>query len=254
MFALNKGDHLKKLAFLGSALGLALGAFLVTHSSHAADHLDAPATQANHMADINDVYAWMTSDATKVNLVMTVSPADDTTRAFGPTVQYVFHVSSIPAFGMAGTETKVICTFASPTSAQCWVADGTTTKDYVKGDPSSVSGISSKSGQIKLFAGQRSDPFFFNLSGFKTVVAAVEGSVIPADTAGCPLVPPTTAAMLRAALSATPGSAIAPCPAGVKDCFAAFNVKAIVLQIDKSLLNAGAQTVLTVWGSTHATP
>src|SRR5262249_23849384 len=170
-----RGTHLKKLALLGAVGGVGLGAVLIVsqHASHAADHLDAPTIKmtANRMADINDVYAWMSTDGTKINLAMTVSPAEDGTHHFGPSVQYVFHVTSHPgatnmmAFGKPGTETNVICTFASDTSAQCWVV-GTSTKDYITGDPSSTTGLTNKCGSMKLFAGKRSDPFFFDLSGF----------------------------------------------------------------------------------------
>ena len=77
-----KGDNLKKLALLGAVAGLGVGALVVTHTSHAADHLDAPTISmaANRMADLNDVYAWMTSDDTKVKLAMTVSPAPETSN------------------------------------------------------------------------------------------------------------------------------------------------------------------------------
>lgn len=261
---------MKKLAFVAGAAAVATGALLVGGSSHAADHLDAPATVGNHMADINDVYAWMNSDASKVNLVMTVSPADDTTRHFGPSVQYVFHVTEYAgtdnsdAYTNAqmhmGTEHKVICTFASDTSAQCWIVTGSHVDDYIKGDPSATAGITSSDGKIKLFAGQRGDPFFFNLSGFHNALAAVgQAAATPGfatDAAGCPTATSVTvaqAAGVRGLLSATPTAAttVAPCPAGVKDCFASFNVKAIVLQIDKTLLVGTGHHLVSVWGSTH---
>jgi hypothetical protein len=250
---------------------LGLGALLVSHRSQAADHLDAPATQmaANHMADINDVYAWMTSDGTKVNLVMSVGPAENGTHAFGPSVQYVFHVSTHPgatnstAFATPGTETKVICTFASNTSATCWVASGTTVKDYVTGDPSNVAGVVSQGGSTRLFAGIRSDPFFFNLAGFLTAQGNLElgcGASNPCpgnlahDVAGCPTVSAAGAGGLRTALSTMQAAALGPCPANQIDCFAGFNTNAIVLQVDKSLLLDGTDHLLSVWGSTHMTP
>ena len=101
---------MKKLALFGTVLALGAGILVATHKSHAADHLDAPAIKvvANAMADINDVYTWNTADGTAVNLAMTVSPGDDGTRHFGPSVQYVFHISSHPgadnaaAFNTAG--------------------------------------------------------------------------------------------------------------------------------------------------------
>lgn len=252
---------MKKLAFMGGALGvgISLAALLTAQrTTHAADHLDAPGTKANAMADINDVYAWTDAAGGKVNLVMTVSPGDPGTRHFGPSVQYVFHVTSKAGLGVAmatGTETKIICTFASDTSVQCWVGD----KDYVTGDPSATTGITSASGKVKVFAGRRSDPFFFNLQGFRDAVKAVEtqGSAYTPNVAGCPALPPAVAGavagILQEAISATPAL---PCTgsAGDTDCFKKLDVQAIVLQVDKTLLNAGTNTVLSVWASTHTAP
>lgn len=257
---------MKKLALLGAVAGLGVGALAMTHTSHAADHLDAPTISmaANRMADLNDVYAWMTSDGMKVNLAMTVSPAEDGTHHFGPSVQYVFHVSSHPgatnmaAFAAPGSETKVICTFASDTSAQCWVA-AAATKDYVTGNPSSTAGLTSASGKLKVFAGKRSDPFFFNFVGLKNTIAGVEALGAPTlNAAGCPLGIPatggTSAATLRAVLSQEQPNAVGPCAANHIDCFDGFNVMAIVVQVDASLLLGTGDHLLSVWGSTHATP
>ena len=130
---------MKKLAFLGAAAGVGAGALLVMHTpTHAADHLDAPAIVTNPMADLTDVFAWNDSTASKVNLVMDVSPADpgagSAARHFGPSILYVFHVTSVAAFGpppLTGTTTNVICKFASDTSAECWVGD----KGYVTATP-----------------------------------------------------------------------------------------------------------------------
>jgi hypothetical protein len=257
---------LKKLALLGAGIGLAAGVLLMTHKSHAADHLDGPTTSANPMADIGDVYAWMTTDGTTVNLAMTVSPADDGTRVFDKSIQYVWHITSHPgatapaAFGQPGTEVDVICTFTTDTNIQCWVASGSTALDYVTGDPS-TNGISSTDGKLEVFAGRRSDPFYFNLGGFKTAVATTEAveATITTDAAGCPTgiagdtaAFATAAGQLRGLLTTAPATAISPCAAGQIDCFANFNVKAIVLQIDKTLLLSGTDVLLSVWGSTHA--
>jgi hypothetical protein len=249
---------LKKLAFVAGAGLLATSALLVGRTSNAADHLDAPAAASNPMADLADVYTWMSADG-KLNLAMTVSPADDNTRQFGPSVQYVFHVSeyagadNMSAFGTPPTEHKIICTFTSSSKGSCWVTTGTTVNDYVTGDPSATTGITSADGKIKFFAGQRSDPFFFNLSGFLTAQSTVEGAAagLTFDAAGCPQIDAATGNVLRTQLTATPAAMVGPCPAGVKDCFASYNVKAIVLQLDKSVVLATGNHLLSVWGSTH---
>src|SRR6476620_2884426 len=99
-------------------------ALLLAGSGHAADHIDSDSLAAAPLAmgDINDVYTWMSSDGSKVNLVMTVSPADPGGRSFGPGVQYVFHLTSksgaapdVVGKPASGVTTTVICTF--PTTA-----------------------------------------------------------------------------------------------------------------------------------------
>jgi hypothetical protein len=260
---------LKKLALLGAGVGLAVGALLVSHTSHAADHLDSPGVMTNRMADLNDVYAWMTSDDKKVNLIMTVSPAEGVLAGdhhFDNTVQYVWHVTSHPgatnklAFGAAGTESRVICTFASDTSAQCWVTAGTSVKDYVKGDPSATTGVQSASHKLKVFAGKRSDPFFFNLAGLKKTIGAVEANagILTFDAAGCPSDLPAVGAVsaqtLRTLLSTESTTAVAPCAANQIDCFQNFNVMSVVVQVDADLVLDGTDHVFSVWASTHMAP
>ena len=218
------------------------------------------------MADINDVYAWMTSDGAKINLALTVSPRDDGTRAFGPSVLYTFHVTSKSKFPIPGdppptaVESKVICKFASDTSGECWVVnEGNLVADYVTGDFSATTGVSSPTGKLRVFAGRRSDPFFFNFGGFvRAVEAAVTacggdcpGNLTP-NAAGCPDISVASATALRTLVSSAPTMMVAGCPAGQFDCFATLNVMAIVVQIDKGLVLSGSDTTVSVWASTHA--
>ncbi len=255
---------MKQLAFLGVGAAVACG-LLLAGRSHAADHIDSDtlATAPLAMGDINDVYAWMSSDGSKVNLVMTVSPADPGGRAFGPGVQYVFHVTSkvgLPEDVIAqpanGVTTTVICTFPAAATAQCWVDGPSGLKDYVSGDASNTAGTTSSSGKLRLFAGRRSDPFFFNLQGFRagmTQLDTFRGAVTP-NAANCPPITSVNAGLVRSALAATQATATTPCPANQADCFANLNVMALVVQVDKSLLNAPNNTILSVWGSTHMEP
>jgi len=243
---------LQKLVYAGVALGLGGAALLVAHNSQAADHLDSPTLATEPLADINDVFVWMTPDATKVNLAMSVSPGDDGTMPFSPSVLYVFHVSSVMAVGQAGTETQVICKFNNNTDGACWIG-ASPSKDYVSGDPSNTAGITSASGKVRLFAGLRSDPFFFNLQGFLDTVKTVDNATgLTADAAGCPQLDDATGGALRGLLQEPANaSAAAPCATDSNDCFAHLNAKLIVLQIDKTLLNVSGQTTLAVWGSTN---
>lgn len=226
------------------------------------------------MADINDVYAWMATDAAKINLALTVSPADPGTRSFGPSVTYAFHLTSRPGFAMAGMESKVICKFASNTDGECWLINPAgTTVDYVKGDFSAAAGVTSESGKLRAFAGRRSDPFFFNLGGVhraigyaQNVCAGGDGtgstraSCPPpvsgaTDAAGCMQVTASSAATIRALIGAQSGSDLPSTPicnetANI-DCFINLNVMAIVLQVDPAAVNVGTNKLLSVWASTH---
>lgn len=252
---------MKKLALLGAGIGLAAGALLVAKTSSAADHLDSPAVMGNGMADINDVYAWMTTDKTKVNLIMTISPGEGVlgTHHFGSTVQYAWHVTSHPgatnaqALTAPGSETKVICTFTSDTAAQCWVVDSAV-KDYVTGDPSNTAGMQNATHSMKVFAGKRSDPFFFNLGGLKKATATIEAAApgLLFDAAGCPSnLASATAQVLRDDLSMASTTQQGVCAPNQIDCFQNFNTMAIVVQLDTSLLLSGSDHLISVWGSTH---
>jgi hypothetical protein len=211
----------------------------------AADHQDGPAATADPSADITDVFAWMSSDASKVNLVMDVFPFAGATPKFSNTVQYVFHTSSRPSFGVAAAGTvNVICTFDASQNVSCWAGD-----EYVTGDASSTTGLSSASGKLKVFAGIRNDPFFFNLDGFKATVAdvtAAKGS-LTFDSNGCPMLDtPTSTALVNQLKSAPDGGA-------PQNHFLNANLLAIVVQLDKSILTSGGPLV-SVWAATHVAP
>jgi Domain of unknown function (DUF4331) len=243
---------LKKLAYLAGVAGLGLIASvaLLLHSrtSFAADHGDADSLATNAAADITDLFAWTNANHTRLNLVMDVSPNAAAGDHFSTSVLYVFHVQAFAAYGMAPTvgPTNIICKFASDTSVECWVG----TSEYVTGDPSDTAGLDSADGKVKVFAGQRNDPFFFNLHGFANVVAevdAAEPTLPPDDGHGCYDLgvtgPVLVADLAKDTNGVDPGT----------DTFAGQNVNAIVLQVDTTLLNGGGP-ILGVWASTNEMP
>jgi hypothetical protein len=122
------------------------------------------------------------------------------------------------------------------------VVSGTTTKDYVSGDPSNTAGVTSLLGKVKVFAGRRSDPAFWNQTGFNNAATTLTTlRTHTPDPAGCPTGITTGEALgLRTALAT--GS----------DDFLASDVMAIVVQLDKSLVNTSGNSAVGVWGSTHA--
>jgi len=248
----------KKIAFTLGTVCVGAAASLLAFlggepPGHAADHGDAANLTTNKAADINDVFAWMNADATKLNLAMSVVPDAMAADGFGTNVQYVFHINRSAAFPPAAgsqTETLIICEFASATSAQCWIGSGASAI-YISGDLSNTAGVASTDGKVKVFAGLRNDPFFFNLDGFQAAAAAVRaffGAPAPPDyptAPTCPTLPPGTSTAVTTLLRNDN-----PPDQQVDDDFAGKNIYAIVFEIDKTVF-AGTGDFLGVWASTH---
>ena len=231
---------MQRFRFLVLALVMML---FLSQSSRSADHIDGPRASADPAADITDVFAWMSPDAQRVFLIMSLVRNATTASRFSNSVQYVFHTTSRPSFGAPPSpEITLICTFNQAQNIQCWAGND----EYVTGDASNTSGIVSDDGKFRVFAGLRNDPFFFNLAGFRAtgrMVAEAAGG-LQFDAAGCPLLDAATSAALVTQLSRAPGGGPA------VNNFDKFNVLAIVIAIDKSIVTANGP-ILSFWGSTN---
>ncbi len=146
----------------------ALGAIALTALALiAADHNDAPSLASLRPSDINDVYAWHTSDA----IVMAVTfggpgmPADDNTYSSD-----VLYTLNIDTDNDAIANHRIRFQFGQ-NSAGAW---GVRFHD-VPGAAASFTGpintVLDLGSSIKAFAGLRDDPFFFDLQGFQETVA-----------------------------------------------------------------------------------
>lgn len=223
-------------ASIGIGLGLCLGLTFAT-IAYSSDHDDGKVTASRPEADIADVYSWTSADTQRVNLVMTVFPSAPANARFATDVQYVFHTARHDRYGVAPFDrTNVLCTFdgAAKQNVNCWVAD-----EWVGGDASATAGITSKSGKVRVFAGLRDDPAFFNRKAFLDYRTpnATNVNTQPFDPAGCQ--PDTT----------SNGFGNAP-----SDAFQGKNVLALVLSVDKTLLVDAGHPVLSVSGSTRRSP
>lgn len=228
---------MKKTNTFVLAAVIAMGAGLFG-SVQAADHGDSPRAVSEPAADIADLYAWMDeTDPEKLNLIMTLAGAG----AFSDAVDYVFHVNSDDDGPLGPTpqvETNITCSFDVSGAVTCEGGGSS-----ASGDASDEEGITSSDGNLRLFAGLRDDPFFFNLTGFNATVTAVIAAA-PAlgfDDDGCPLLDDATAAQLRSVISTAPNG----------DDFGGSNVLALVVQVDRSLVN-GNGDILGVWASTRS--
>ena len=214
--------------------------------ARSADHRDGPAVKTDPSTDINDVYTW--NDGNNVVLAMTVFPVADANSKFSDAALYVLHTESTAAFTTATSNAvDIICSFDAAQKITCW-GPGT---EMVTGDASAAAGVASTSGKMKVFAGRRADPFYFNLDGFnatrKFVVdnaAALQDAGIFTDQ-GCPKLSSDQSAAVVGLLQGTDGGAAV-------DFFKTLNTLAIVVSIDKALItNNGAAPIVSVWASTN---
>jgi hypothetical protein len=260
--------------------------------SYAADHQDGTITGSaitlDPTADINDVFAWMSSNAAQVNLAISLFPNATVTSKFSDAVKYVFHTASLATYLGNEVSRDIICTFTNttPQIASCWLvnpAAPTTPLKFATGDASAAAGIGDAT--FKVFAAPRADPFFFNLAGFKNAASVVAAAIKDAgasfngtyikgaDTAapGCPILTSTGRNIVKTYLNHDCtgfGSPIdffkkpvdadnAVCTVKpllvntqqTKNAGLSGNIMAIVVQLDKSLLTTGG-AVLNVWAAT----
>jgi hypothetical protein len=209
---------------------------LAPAGARASDHLDTPTVAADARADIGDVYAWTSPDGRRLNLVMTVVG-----HSFSDAIAYTFHVDSGKAFGKTTTSTALTCRFSASYAASCTAGDSERADGLVDAE----GGFASASGRLRVFAGQRDDPFFNNVKGsraaFEVAAAALAaGTAVDAD--GFPSFDAATVASIRGHWRQTDGG-----PA--RNFLAGWTPACIVVSVDLGVVERGG-TVLAVWGET----
>lgn len=165
----------KTLAIIGLAAVLAPAIMIgVAHSS---DHADTPDIAANPGTDISDVYIFPSpEDSKKVVLAMNVhplvAPGAGNTTYFDPNTLYQFKIDS----NSDGVEDKVIQVKFGPAGPNQTVSISSPVKPTLTGTQSQLESALPTKGTInqtfsptadmKVFAGGREDPFFFDLEQF----------------------------------------------------------------------------------------
>jgi hypothetical protein len=218
---------------MGSAVGVAAVALALgtaAPAGYGADHLDAPGlTSPNGRldADINDVYAFQASDPGRTVLAVTTHPAVGVFAGpdYATDVRYRLNVDRdgdarpdlafVVTFGAAsgGHQRYTVRRYTGANART--LAHGVTLGGGTTGTPSTLKGDG------RVFAGLRSDPFFFDLGAFRK---AVLGADIPD----------------RAGFCDQTGD-----PMGI-DFFAALNTNAIVIELPDEALG----TAIGVWATT----
>jgi hypothetical protein len=228
---LNQNSSIMKKKFvLGGLLGLALAGGVIIY---AADHIDAPAVTGGGNSlgnDITDIYAFQSpADNTKIVFVLNsqglMSPGTTATAVFPSNVMYEFNIDNTGD----NVEDLVIQCLVEGGKMRVYgpVAPGTTgllSTVKTSGPVTEVQvtsygaapNIGNNSNGIKVFAGPRDDPFFFDLTRFKEIIAGTQTGF------------------------RNPGV----------DAFAGTNVMSIVVEVPKTLLGTAAS--INVWGETKS--
>jgi hypothetical protein len=222
---------MKKKILLGALLGLtAAGGILL-----AADHIDAPAVTGTGSVslgtDITDLYAFQSpADNSKMVFVLNsqglMSPAASSAASFPSNVMYEFNIDNngnnvedlVMQCLVQNGRTRVYGPVAPSTTGitSTVMTSGPLTEAAVTAYGATAPVVGTNSNGIKIFAGPRDDPFFFDLTRFKEVVGGTQSSF------------------------RNPGV----------DFFAGTNVMSIVVEVPKSLL--GGTGTLNVWAETKS--
>jgi hypothetical protein len=146
-----------------SALVLALSTALCG-PAFAADHRDSPLATNDPAADINDVYTFTNpNDPDELIVAMTVSPVANSNTRFSDAVEYRVHIDN----GAAGGVTTITCTFPDEaTRVLCRNAGDTL---YADGPLNQTVDAD----DLRVWAGLRDDPFFFDLDAFNRTRATL---------------------------------------------------------------------------------
>jgi hypothetical protein len=211
------------------------------HGSVASDHQDAPLTISHPGADITDVYVFPDpQDGSRVVLAMDVWPLIPSgmgaTKSFDPGVLYQLkigtgdhytedYVVQFKATGIGPTQTIAVSGPAAPTE--------TGVKSTILPGAGSVTYGSSTMlpNGVRVFAGPREDPFYFDLAQFYAIQP-------DRNFANHPSVPAAVAGCFRA-----PGT----------DFLAGFNVLSLVVDMPRRLLadvKTGRPGIVHVWATT----
>ncbi len=222
---------MKKKIFLSGLLGLlTVGGIII-----AADHIDAPAvTGAGSTSpgnDITDIYAFQSpADNSKMVFVLNtqglMSPATSATASFPSNVMYEINIDNtgdnvedlVIQCLVQGGKMRVYGPVAPAATGLTSTVrtNGAATEVAVTAYGAASPSTATNSNGVRIFAGPRDDPFFFDLARFKMIIAG-------------------TATGFN-----NPGS----------DTFAGTNVMSIVVEVPKTMLGTAAS--INVWGETKS--
>ncbi len=163
---MKRGPYLALVAFASC------GAVAVLSTGRASDHLDGPRVTADPASDITDVFAFTSpEDTSHAVFAMALTPYASASARFSSGVDYVFRIRRVTApnpLTLDPTVLDIACDFddGGVQTVRCTAPGGLSSQAQVGavGDGGAAS--------MRVFAGLRSDPAFFDRQGALATVAA----------------------------------------------------------------------------------
>lgn len=239
MTRLPRSARLAMVAALGAA-----GIFGISRSLAASDHQDTADVELNPTQDMTDFYAFPGSTPDRIAIVLNsqpfITPANANSASFDPNLLYQIKVDNT---GDAVEDKVIQITFTgtgaqqqvevrgplTPTVAGAMENVVSTTAPAVTGAINATLGSATG---LQVYAGVRDDPFFLDLEQFFRILPDRK----PA-TGGLSQLP-----------SAPTASAFRPAGQAV-NYLTGFNVASIVIELPTSMLTAGGNAKLGLWGT-----
>lgn len=244
-----KRNHPRKSLLAFAAVALTAGSVLAVRALSASDHQDTPLVELTPRFDINDVYAFPApGDPSRTVLAISTSspitPAQTPSAVFGTRDQQLYQIK-IDNTGDAREDLVFQVTFTGKAGKQKVTLRGPVAPNSVGTANTLVGGQQIKgytntvitSGDIKLFAGPRDDPFFIDLEAFFRILPDRRPETGPLST--------ITQGPLTFRAATGPNPAV--------DFVRGFNDLAIVIELPTAALaNPATNGRFGVWATTSA--
>lgn len=152
-----------------AAVALATTALMLARpQAQAADHVDAPGTTADAAADITDFFAWHEGDRVVAAIAFAGLDIPGSSGTYDDQILYGIHVDND---GDNEADQTVWARFGQDAGGEWGVK--------VEGIPGGQAEVIGPVGEVldaglglRVFAGVRDDPFFFDLDGFQATLAS----------------------------------------------------------------------------------
>jgi len=202
----------------------------------AADHKDAPAV-TSQTTDVTDLYVFRAADPNNLVFVANTqglhTPAETATLKFDPNTLIEFNIDTngdakedLVMQGIYDASTNSMNIYGpvapSETGVRSKLEGAVTASVAVTAYGAAAPVVGTGATGIKVFAGPRDDPFFFDLNQYKKIIAGMATGFLPAGSG----------------------------PGFASDTFAGTNVMGLVVEVPKTLLGTVTGGKVNVWVET----